>query len=417
MAREPETPIFEAQALHNNADLQRHANGAPSVRQLIALQRAADGYSRKLSIKPSRMQTIPAAAQFVESGSHKCARTNNLAYGRSEKVVQRAITVGEEERDATDWVEDLIAHLKAAEGSRKAIKESLDLLDGGEYSDLEELAEWVDIEVDRIDTDEQHAQLFADQAAEYVGKQGDAFELQYTEDELKFFYYLSKSFSMDNRALLDMVLTGSRKKKRRSATTLMLEIRIWSQFVSPERVVSPERGIPFRFKSFEDFRKFKVDLIGAIEGASPGSGIAAMPANDVRIQGSSLRNPKAGDVDLAVFVGPGYYAEICHTLYDQRFTAAGIALPASYNDMVVFLNDPATNGVINGSTSKQKKKLMSAKFYILRGMFDGHMGNLTGLAQITNQLAAKYKHLNVESISILLRGGAFELKPDMKIEI
>lgn len=233
----------------------------------------------------------------------------------------------------------------------------------------------------------------------------DKFVLKYNTKDFVHIYHAAVRLNLDDATVEDMIFTGSREAKRRTAETLTTEMSNWVT------VVSAPDGYPYLFESAEQFVLFKTDLLHVVEKHG-------FPNDDVRIQGSSLRNPAAGDVDIAVFVSPEYYARICRDKYNGRFKLVNgnnvDMTNMTYPQMKVMAEEVVAGAGVTYKTTSVAKR---ASYSILTGLFSGKGDQLPDLKNATLELAAKYPKQNIESISILIRGGEFELKPDLKITI
>jgi hypothetical protein len=226
------------------------------------------------------------------------------------------------------------------------------------------------------------------------------FELEYTKEELGSIYNQGKSLSLDDRVIEDMIFAGSRAKKRKSADQLIEEMDNWVNVVQ-------KQGYPYKFTDKEQFEAFKEDLLKIVEDLG-------LPHRDVRIQGSSLRNPDANDIDIAVFVSKEKFADLLKAKFDKKIKKNKRELELksmTFDQLKELAEDIKKHGkeVYNNNVTK------NFLYYMKSGLISSKSGVIQNLGDATKKLAGKYENLNVESISVLLLGGKFELKPDMII--
>ncbi len=226
------------------------------------------------------------------------------------------------------------------------------------------------------------------------------FALEYTKEELGSIYDKGKSLSLDDRVIEDMIFAGSREKKRKSADQLMEEMRNWVNVVK-------KQGYPYKFTDEKQFEAFKKDLLKTVKELG-------LPHHDVRIQGSSLRNPNASDIDIAVFVSQEKFADLLKEKFDKKIKKNKEELELksmNFDQLKELAEDIKKYGkeVYNNNVAK------NFVYHMKSGLISSKSGVIQNLGDVTKKLAGKYKNLNVESISVLLLGGKFELKPDMII--
>ena len=231
------------------------------------------------------------------------------------------------------------------------------------------------------------------------------FKVTYTPDEVMAILKKAKDLGLPDKMAEDLIFTASREAKRISAADLMTQMDNWTSTVS-------KRGYPFKFKNAEEFAQFGHDLKGELGGAD-------LPTDDVRVQGSSLRKPTADDVDLAVVVDAAKFDELLLKRYDNRIAfsdkaptpKAKIKLAGlSHAELVELANDIARNGQNYNSTADTFRNALQ------NGMFNSMSDINPALKAARRNVAAKYPDLNVKTISVMVKGSAFDLTPDLPIE-
>ena len=232
------------------------------------------------------------------------------------------------------------------------------------------------------------------------------FKLTYSTDELMTILDKGKQLGLSDKMVEDLILTGSREAKRLSAAELAKQMDDWANNVS-------KRGYPHKFASLDEFKQFGTDLKGELAKGG-------VPADDVRVQGSSLRNPGANDVDLSVFVDQAGFDKLLIERYDGKiaftdkapapFTSSKIKLAGKlHSELLELAKDIEQNPRNYNSTAKT---FMNAE---LNGQLNSKGDISAGLKAAAKTVAARYPGLNIETISIEVKGGAFDLQPDLPI--
>jgi hypothetical protein len=233
-----------------------------------------------------------------------------------------------------------------------------------------------------------------------IANQSDKFELTYTKDQLDSIIKKGKELGLSDKVIEDLIYTGSRKAKAIDADKLIGQMEHWVNVIS-------KRGFPEKFTDLNDFQQFSKDLFEGVKGAD-------IPADDIRIQGSSLRTTKANDVDIAVFVDQPTFNRLLIQRYHERITKKETKTKVSLNDkshdeLVQLAKDIAANP---GNYNNQGGTFQNA---LLNGIISSKSDIIKPLKNVSKEINAKYPHLNVESISVLIRDGRFDVKPDLPI--
>lgn len=99
--------------------------------------------------------------------------------------------------------------------------------------------------------------------------------------------------------------------------------------------------------------------------------------------------------------------------YDMRITkgSAKVALSGkSHAELVQLATDIEANP---GNYNAQGSTFQNA---IKSGIINSKSDIIKPLKAVRAEIAAKYPDLNIETISVLLRGGAFDLLPDLSVK-
>jgi hypothetical protein len=260
-----------------------------------------------------------------------------------------------------------------------------------------------------------------EEVKQFLVKAGPKFNLIYNDTELDSLVDFSKSVSLAKEEFLGIVQTGCRDVKPRSAEQLKDQMYNWKNVVG-------QQGHPFKFQDPQRYQVFKSGLTGHIsQCALPGA--IPLPSTDVRIQGSSLRTPYADDVDIAVCVTKEQYRDICAGRFQDHFFKTGQKSGQEKSDKVDVLKQLTYDQMIAIAEQVQRKedcgyvktgakgkKLVSASNYILMGKFDGKSKEfMEPLYNLTEKMKQDFKELNIESVTVILIGGPFDLKPAMPL--
>jgi hypothetical protein len=239
-----------------------------------------------------------------------------------------------------------------------------------------------------------------------IAAQGDKFQLTYSEADLQTIFKKARELGLEDALIEDMTYTGSRVAKAISAADLMQQMENWARVVSPQK-------FPYKFNNLAEFQQFSRDLLAAVEAAG-------LPTNDVRVQGSSLRKPTADDVDLAVFVDEATFDKLLVDYFEgsARFSDKAptpkAKLPLrgkSHAELLKLADDIMVNNrSLYNSVARTFANAM--KTGIINSMSD----IIKPLKTAQGTIASKYPHLNIKTISVLIRKGAFDVKPDMPIK-
>lgn len=234
-----------------------------------------------------------------------------------------------------------------------------------------------------------------------IAGQSDKFQLVYTEAELEAMIRKGKELGLGDRVVEDLLYTGSRTAKAITAAELMQQMESWANVVS-------KRGFPYKFTDLAEFRQFGKDLLDGVKQAG-------LPNDDVRIQGSSLRKTSANDVDIAVFVEESIFDKLLIDRYHEKIALkAGntkVALQGkSHADLARLADDIAVNPEKYNATARTFQNAFK------NGIISSKSDIVKALKTVSKDLAQKYPQLNLEAISVLIKGGLFDVKPDLPVK-
>lgn len=232
-------------------------------------------------------------------------------------------------------------------------------------------------------------------------KSAGKFSLTYSTEEMNQIVHIGTTLGLDKATLIDMIKIGSREAKAIPASSLVIQMDRWANEIQ-------FRGYPYKFSSRSDFDQFSLDLLGALRN----SGI---PAERVYVQGSSLRTPFANDVDLAVFVEQHEFDGMLTTYFDGKAALKSPRSPLTLTGLsnaqlvelawVIYLNRSLYNSEAKTFSNAVRNGIIGSKTKI--------SPDLKMISKATQQ---NYPHLNVESISILVRQGEFDTRPALHVK-
>ena len=232
----------------------------------------------------------------------------------------------------------------------------------------------------------------------------DDFALLYDDPQLRDLVTFAAGLGLDAKECEEVILIGCRKAKPRSAEQLKNPVHNLKGVIA-------ERGYPFKFQDIGEFQTFRRRLKEEVGNLTLFK--TKIPHDDIRVQGSSLRTLLAEDVDIAVMVSEDIFKALCLNRYSKvkRKQLPNVDLQSkSYQDLRGFaeLKDKQVWGP---KTDGEKLAYMLAG-----GKFDGKtQSSDRALVTLTKTISDEFKSLNIESVTILVIGGPFDLKPFVKL--
>ena len=263
-------------------------------------------------------------------------------------------------------------------------------------------------QVRREKIEEAHAEILAkinkalvDRVKARISAHSSKFKLDYTPAELDAIIKRGKVLGLSEAVIEDLIFTGSRKAKPISAAEMVQQMENWVNIVQ-------KRGFPYRFADLAEYQKFSRELIDGLKKAG-------IPDDDVRIQGSSLRKPGANDVDVAVFVDKTSFAKLLIDRFSGRIkmrgSKAGISLKGKS-----FAELQKIAGEIEANPKNYNAQARTFQNAIKNGIISSKSDISSSLKAIAKSLQEEYPGLNIEAISILIKGGLFEMLPDLPVK-
>jgi hypothetical protein len=205
-----------------------------------------------------------------------------------------------------------------------------------------------------------------------------------------------------------MILAGSRTKKPISAGELVQQMESYANEVMP-------RGYPYRFDSAEHFAQFKAEL---------GDGLrrAGVPTDDVRVQGSALRKPGAGDVDIAVMVDDRQFDELLVKAFSPPNGSpirpvvngkGGEAIDMSTLGREELLELVKRFKADEARPAAEREFNSRAQTFLHAFEARKMREQEAGTRDLERLLTAKYGKVDV---SVMSRGGGFDMRPYMRVD-
>jgi hypothetical protein len=229
---------------------------------------------------------------------------------------------------------------------------------------------------------------------------GGKFTLKYSDKEIDNIVQQGRRLGIDDATIEDLIFVGSRNDKPITATDLVTQMDNYVNVVN-------KRGYPYKFTSLDQFEAFKGDLKSSLSNTG-------VSMSDVRIQGSSLRNPNANDVDIAVFIDNAEFNQILINRYAGRAGLSnGTALELagkSHDELLAISQDILQNSSKYNAQSRtfanaMQNRIISSKSDIVKP-----------LKTARKEVSSKYSELNIEAISIMTKEGNFDLKPFLEVK-
>lgn len=230
------------------------------------------------------------------------------------------------------------------------------------------------------------------------------FELTYSLDQIREVVAHGFRMGVDDATVSDMIKIGSRIAKPISQPELMVQMTNWRNVVSI-------RGFPYKFSDRDEFTRFGYEL-------KEGLAKVGLPSGDTAVQGSALRTPRANDVDIAVFVEKSVFDDLLVRYFDGKvaygtaWNAARSPVPLaglSRSELEALAMDIRLNRHFYNSQARTFENA------ITHGIISSKSKVSPGLKQLAKQLGRSYPHLNIDAVSLLVRGSSFDTRPALRI--
>jgi hypothetical protein len=155
--------------------------------------------------------------------------------------------------------------------------------------------------------------------AQVAGESPSDFEWHWTDDDAARVVAEGRKLGLTDQQIKDLIRIAQRKdqvhegdavvKKKLTADELIGQMHNYKEVVEP-------RGYPYRFASKKQFEQFGHEIKHA-------AAAAGLPTDDIRIQGSSLRNPAAKDVDVAILIADSAFDTQLVKTFEGKITLEG----------------------------------------------------------------------------------------------
>jgi hypothetical protein len=139
----------------------------------------------------------------------------------------------------------------------------------------------------------------------------------YSAEQVETIAAQGKLLGLKNKEISDFLEMGSIAKPGKKPPKMPLTPeQLQEQMQNWVNVIKP-RNYPYLFENKEAFNRFKSEIQGLLRKYG-------VPEGDIVVQGSSLRTPKAKDVDVAIFVSDqefATYVQKCKDGIEQRVSS------------------------------------------------------------------------------------------------
>lgn len=223
---------------------------------------------------------------------------------------------------------------------------------------------------------------------------------KYSNRSLEILLAEARKLDISNAELLGFIKVGNIKNI--SFSQLKKQMNNYVNIVK-------KRGYPFKFRSLREFKKFSKDLLDELNKIG-------IPIDNVRVQGSALRKKLADDVDLAVFVDDNVFNNYLKNAFKGKVKLDGKVVDVSIMSNKNLLK--LAEDIVNNRKSYNGKADTFRKMFIDKKISSKKTNNINvvnNFREIRINIANKYKHLNIEDISIQTKQGKLNLKPDLKL--
>jgi len=232
---------------------------------------------------------------------------------------------------------------------------------------------------------------------------GNGFSLRHTDEELIAIIEQGKTLSLSDTEIDDLLYISCRDAKPIPANELIQQMDNWVNVVQ-------KRGYPYKFADLEEFKQFSNDLIKGLNDLG-------IDSSDVRIQGSSLRTPNAGDVDLAAFISDTDFDNYLINAYKEKVKTKSGEIIKIENKTSKELKELAEEILVTNPSSYTSNAKTFAQGVLNRKISSKTRKPeiISGLRNFRKKLAEIYPNLNIEDISYMTKQGELDIKPFIKL--
>ena len=223
-------------------------------------------------------------------------------------------------------------------------------------------------------------------------KSTSGFTLIHSETEIAQIINKGKTLNLANNEIEDLLYISCREAKPINASELMTQMENWVNVVS-------KRGFPYKFNDIGQFNNFKNELKAGLNDIG-------VSTADVRIQGSAIRTPNAGDVDIAVVVEDNLFNQLLKNNFSGKITKNGSSIDISnYSqaELTQLSNEIAGNSAYNAQARTFEYAFKSGKI---------RPEDIEGLKTLKNKLEPICGKIDISAIR---KNGNFDIKPFLKL--
>lgn len=228
--------------------------------------------------------------------------------------------------------------------------------------------------------------------------------MAYSETDVRKLMDKATALDFTQKEIEDLLFVANRDAKRIAAEDLMEQME-YVRFVQ-------RRGFPSKFRDMADFSRFHKVLARAVE-------VVKVPTNDMRIQGSAVRNPFADDVDIAVMLPEAVFDDIVLRAFNHRLKENKVSINMdgfTHADLQNLLeriqkNPDAFNGQSKDFEYVFGKKMINSK----QGVRKAQVMRVFPASIVLIVMKQEFPHLNIQNVSFQTVGGRFDLHPYLPI--
>jgi hypothetical protein len=231
------------------------------------------------------------------------------------------------------------------------------------------------------------------------------FEWTWSEEDAHRVVAEGRKLGLGDQQIKDLIRIAQRKdqvgelgkvsKKAFTAPEMIQQMHNYVEVVLPQ-------GHPYRISSKEQFAELGNDL----RSAAARSGL---PIDDIRIQGSALRNPDAKDIDIAILIDDrSFDAQLIKTFEGNVSLRNGTEIPLSLDTLEATVMDIARDNV-SGRTRYTAEARTMMHAYTSRKI---RVDDLPALKASKQGMKSRYGAVD---ISVMARGAHLDRNPTMQV--
>jgi hypothetical protein len=167
-----------------------------------------------------------------------------------------------------------------------------------------------------------------------AGENPEAFEWTWSDADALRVVEEGRKMNLTDTQIRDLIRIAQRKDLTIDSKHVRKQIspdEMIQQMHNHVEVVLPQ-GHPYRIDSQADFKKFSDKIRSEVAKAG-------LPTDDIRVQGSALRKPNAGDIDLAVLIDDRLFDAQLFKVFEGKVTCDGKEVHLRVEDLPKLVAD------------------------------------------------------------------------------